>query len=238
VNEPKRSGFATLLLLIGTLGAMPHRPCLAGVVEASRPSLTGPEQPRFRQDPPARGRFLVAGTELLDPNFVESVVLLIEYSDEGALGVIINRPTNTPIAEILPEIEAPGEGKHRVWIGGPVAPWQLVMLTRSQTEIEEGTQVLGDLYFSASRIALEKVVSAGNQFRLYAGYAGWTAGQLDQEIERGGWRVMPAEIDMVFDEAPLDLWPELIRRTTLLWARQHHKQPNRHPDPETKEPAR
>lgn len=229
MNEPKRSGLATLLLLIGTLGAIPHRPCRAGVVEASRPSLTGPEQPRFRQDPPARGRFLVAGTELLDPNFVESVVLLIEYSDEGALGVIVNRPTNTPIAEILPDIEAPGEGAHRVWIGGPVAPWQLVMLTRSQTEIEEGTRVMGDLYFSASRSALEKVVGAGDQYRLYAGYAGWTAGQLDQEIERGGWRVMPAEIGMVFDEAPLDLWPELIRRTTLHWARQDGRESRRQP---------
>ncbi|MEJ2085220.1 MAG: YqgE/AlgH family protein [Acidobacteriota bacterium] len=175
----------------------------------------------------------MAGTELLDPNFIESVVLLIEYSDEGALGVIINRPTSTPIAEILPEIEAPDEGAHRVWIGGPVAPWQLVMLARSQTEIEEGTHVMGDLYFSASRIALEKVVSAGNQFRLYAGYAGWTAGQLDQEIERGGWRVMPAELAMVFDEAPLDLWPELIRRTTLHWAWQHHQERLRHPSLQT-----
>lgn len=212
---------------------MPHRPCRAGVAEASRPSLTGPEQPGFRQDPPARGRFLVAGTELLDPNFIESVVLLIEYSSEGALGVIVNRPTSTPIAEILPEVEAPGEGTHRVWIGGPVAPWQLVMLARSETEIEEATRVMGDLYFSASRSALEKVVGAGDQFRLYAGYAGWTAGQLDQEIERGGWRVMPAEIAMVFDEAPLDLWPELIRRTTLHWAWQHDREPRRYPNPQT-----
>ena len=212
---------------------MPHRPCRAGVAEASRPSLTGPEQPGFRQDPPARGRFLVAGTELLDPNFIESVVLLIEYSSEGALGVIVNRPTSTPIAEILPEVEAPGEGTHRVWIGGPVAPWQLVMLARSETEIEEATRVMGDLYFSASRSALERVVGAGDQFRLYAGYAGWTAGQLDQEIERGGWRVMPAEIAMVFDEAPLDLWPELIRRTTLHWAWQNDREPRRHPNPQT-----
>ena len=163
--------------------------------------------------------FLVAGVDLLDPNFVETVVLLIDYDSEGAIGVVINRPTDTLISEAVPDLDLPADSTGRIWIGGPVAQWQLVMLARSETELEDGRLVLGDLYFSGSRSDLENVVSSRGEYRLYAGYAGWSAGQLDQEIERGGWRVIPADPDLVFDDAPLDLWQELIERSTLHWAR-------------------
>jgi putative transcriptional regulator len=154
----------------------------------------------------------------LDPNFAETVVLLVDYNSEGALGVIVNRPTDTLVSEVLPELETLSERSDRIWLGGPVAQWQLVMLAQSESDLAEGRLVMGDLYFSASRSSLESVLSGDGEFRLYAGYAGWSAGQLDQEIERGGWRVLSAEISMVFDRAPLDLWRELIQRSTVHWA--------------------
>jgi len=193
----------------------------ATVARASREArrtLETPKRPEVVQEPAAKGKFLVAGTELLDPNFAETVVLLVDYNSEGALGVIINRPTDTLASEVLPDLGTLSERPDRIWLGGPVAQWQLVMLARSEGDLAEGRLVMGDLYFSSSRSDLESVVSDQGTFRLYAGYAGWSAGQLDQEIERGGWRVLPAEISMVFDKAPLDLWRELIQRSTVHWA--------------------
>jgi putative transcriptional regulator len=206
------------MTLVGVLAALFPGLGLAQVtLEASR-SFDDPSRPRVVQEPPAPGKFLVASTDLLDPNFVETVVLLVDYSSEGALGVIVNRPTDTLVSEALPELGELSESSGRIWLGGPVAQWQLVMLARSETELAQARPVMGDLYFSASRSALESVVTEQGEYRLYAGYAGWSAGQLDQEIERGGWRVMAAEIAMVFDPAPLDLWDELIRRSTVHWA--------------------
>ena len=174
--------------------------------------------PEVVQEPPARGKFLIASRDRLDPNFAETVVLLVDYDSDGALGVIINRPTQTLISEVLPDVESVTERPDRVWLGGPVAQWQLVMLGRSDAGLDEGRMVMDDLYFSASRSALEELLAEDGEFRLYAGYAGWSPGQLDEEIDRGGWKVLPGELSMVFDKAPLDLWPELILRTTVHWA--------------------
>ncbi len=214
-----RESIAVVITFLGVMASIVPGLCLAQVPLESSRTFDDPSRPQVVQEPPAPGKFLVASTDLLDPNFVETVVLLIDYSSEGALGVIINRPTDTLVAEVLPELEELSESPDRIWLGGPVAQWQLVMLAQSETELSQARPVMGDLYFSTSRSALESVIAGQGKYRLYAGYAGWSAGQLDQEIERGGWRVMAAEIAMVFDQAPLDLWDELIRRSTVHWAR-------------------
>ena len=182
-----------LAVLPAAVGAQPP-------LEARR-TLDAPKKPTVIQEPPATGKFLVAGPNLLDPNFAETVVLLVDYNSEGALGVIVNRPTDKLVSEVMPELEAMSDRPDRIWLGGPVAQWQLVMLARSGGDLAEGRLVMEDLYFTASRSALESVLSDQGEFRLYVGYAGWSAGQLDQEIERGGWRVLSAEISMVFDKA-------------------------------------
>ena len=209
---------AVVMTLVGVVAAIFPGLVLAQMSLESSRTFDNPTQPQVVQEPPAPGKFLVASTNLLDPNFVETVVLLVDYNSDGALGVIVNRPTDTLVSEVLPELAELSESSDRIWLGGPVAQWQLVMLARSETELSQARPVMEDLYFSASRSALESVVTEQGQYRLYAGYAGWSAGQLDQEIERGGWRVVAAEIAMVFDQAPLDLWDELIRRSTVHWA--------------------
>lgn len=168
-------------------------------------------------DTPAKGRFLIASRELLDPNFVQTVVLLVDYSSEGAMGVVVNRPTKTRVAELLPELDEVQERDETVWVGGPVATWQMVLLARS-TMAQEGTQIVfADVIFSGSSDVLKRLIGEDGEFRIYAGHAGWAPGQLEREIDRGGWHVLPAKVDMVFDPAPHDLWPELIRRSSVQW---------------------
>lgn len=189
--------------------------CLAALVTFGIP-VSAAEEPA--PDEPARGHFLIASRDLMDPNFAETVVLLVDYSSEGATGVIVNRPTKTRAAKLLPEVEELQEREDKVWLGGPVATWQMVLLARS-SERREGTHVVfDDVIFTGSSEVLKRLIADDAEFRVYVGHAGWAPGQLEREIERGGWHILPARIDMVFDSAPHDLWQELIRRTSVQWA--------------------
>lgn len=166
----------------------------------------------------APGSLLVASRGLLDPNFSETVVLMVDYNDNGAMGLILNRPTEVDLSLMVTDMEEVVEGRDTVWVGGPVAHWQLVLLIRSETGFEGAEKVLGDIHFTASREVLQRVLESDSEFRTYAGYAGWGAGQLEGEIERGGWHVLPGEPDLVFDPKPLELWRELIARGEAQWA--------------------
>lgn len=167
----------------------------------------------------AAGQFLIASRGLLDPNFAKTVVLLIAHNDEGAMGVIINRPTEVELGQMLEELEDAESRARTVWVGGPVAHWQLVLLFRSAEGSDQDEPVFEDVYFSASREVLESLLERGIEFRIYAGYAGWSPGQLEQEIARGGWHVLPGTAEMVFDNEPLTLWRELVTRGEAKWVR-------------------
>lgn len=167
----------------------------------------------------AKGNFLVASRSLHDPNFVHAVILLVEYGSDGAMGIIINRPTKMALSIMLPDIESLERRTDTVWLGGPVSRWQMFLLTRTPNEIEGSTRILEDLYLSASRILLESLVEEETDFRVYAGYAGWSPGQLEHEVARGSWHILPGEAAMVFDEAPEELWQELVQRADVKWVR-------------------
>ena len=167
----------------------------AVVVVVTPASLFGADEPA--PDLPAKGRFLIASRDLRDPNFEQTVVLLVDYSADGATGVIVNRPTKTRAAQLLPEVEELEEREDKVWLGGPVATWQMVLLARS-SERREGTHlVFDDVIFSGSKDVLKRLIGEEGEFRIYVGHAGWAPGQLDREIERGGWHILPATVDMV-----------------------------------------
>lgn len=169
----------------------------------------------------AKGKFLVAGRDLRDPNFAETVVLLIEYTADGAMGVVINRPTAVPLSEVFPEIEELRQRADRVHIGGPVGRTQLLLLVQSPHRHEGAHQVFGDVYVSGSRALLHRLAgetATGEKFRAYAGYAGWAPGQLDHEVSRGDWHILPATAQTIFDAAPEAIWPELIRQGAVEWA--------------------
>jgi putative transcriptional regulator len=188
----------------------------AGVTEfaARRSQAPPPTQP-------AKGRFLVARRNVNDPRFAETVILLIAYSDQGAMGLMINRPTDVRLTSALPKMKELRDRPDRVFVGGPVSPSAMLLLIGSATPPEGAQPVFGDVYVSGKletlRRALEKSGKT-HRLRAYAGYAGWGPGQLDHEISRGDWAIGPADAGTVFDMPSGDIWPKLIDRFSVEWA--------------------
>ncbi len=164
----------------------------------------------------AAGKLLIAKPELADPNFAESVVLIVHYDDDkGAVGLILNRRSNVPLSKVLPQVK--GAREDPVYEGGPVETASAQALLRSREKPEEATKILSDVYASGNKDVIEKLVTSGarpSDFRLYAGYAGWSPGQLQKEIELGGWSVLRATTEIVFDANPDSLWQRLQHDTS------------------------
>jgi putative transcriptional regulator len=172
--------------------------------------------------PPAKGMFLVASRDLHDPNFARTVVLLLDYDAGGALGLVINRPSSMGLAETLPEIEGLGPGDGPIWTGGPVARGKMMMLLRRDGPLEDTETVVPGVRLSRSRDLLEELAeerSRGTEFRVYAGYSGWGPGQLDGELDRGGWHVVPADAETVFAAEPAGIWERLLPPEPAMRAR-------------------
>ena len=162
---------------------------------------------------PATGALLVATDELRDPRFSETVILLLHYGTDGALGVAVNRPTWIEAADAFSDMPFLDEYTGNVYMGGPLAPANLVTLMRlSDIGDNELEPIVDDIYVSADPILLNELLgTAGTEqtLRVYAGHAGWDAGQLDREIAAGSWQVLPASAEFVFTDDPLELWVEL-----------------------------
>ena len=167
------------------------------------------------------GDFLIATRDLRDPRFSRTVVLLFEHGPEGTLGLIVNRPTTRKLAELLPEMEGLAERDDTVYVGGPVLPGAMLMLVRSDSAPADSLQALDGVHYSGSRELLAELIGRGDGgelFRVYAGHAGWAPGQLEWEVKRRSWHVVPADGAAVFDEEPLELWDRMIRRGTTVLA--------------------
>ena len=158
---------------------------------------------------------LVATPQQPDPRFSETVVLLLDYGPASATGVMINRPTWVKPADVFPDLEFLQRYRDGIHIGGPVAPASILVLFRSPViDLPDGVPVVDDVYVSGDIGELREILSAANgerTARLYAGYAGWGPGQLDQEIAAGSWQVVPATGDQVFTREPLELWQQVYR---------------------------
>jgi putative transcriptional regulator len=190
--------------------------------------IAAPAQ-RSRAGALAKGKLLVASNELRDPNFAETVVLLIEHGEEGAMGVVINRATRVKLSELLPKIKGLGQRGDMIYEGGPVERSEILMLLRAEHEPEDSRAVFEDVYLSASAALLKRLAAEPRReeapFRVYSGYAGWAPGQLEAEVEAGAWYLFPATAETVF-ASPDELWRELIDRTTLrLAGRGQHRGP-------------
>jgi putative transcriptional regulator len=163
----------------------------------------------------ANAIFLVASAELRDPNFRETVVLVTQPREGGPWGVIINRPLEHRLSEIFTDIETLKDRKDVLFFGGPVARDGLVFLVRSAETPPRAVAVLRDVWFIGDVEWIEGLLQRPEPtrgLRVYAGYSGWAPGQLQAEIERGGWHVLPADAAMVFEADPARVWPELIKR--------------------------
>jgi putative transcriptional regulator len=158
-----------------------------------------------------RGQLLVAGPSLLDPNFRRTVVLVGEHSEEGALGVVLNRPSGTEVSEAVPELAVLADGMGAVHVGGPVQPSAIVVLADFAEPDRAPTLVLDTVGFLPSEVDPEELGEL-RQARVFAGYAGWGPGQLDGELEEGSWIVEPALSEDVFTDDPGGLWSDVLRR--------------------------
>ncbi|MGD2067480.1 MAG: YqgE/AlgH family protein [Gemmatimonadota bacterium] len=158
-----------------------------------------------------RGRLLVSGGGLFDPNFRHTVVLVGEHGAEGALGVVLNRPLEVTVDDAFPPLAAlvgPGEP---LFQGGPVQPRQPVLLAEvSHPEIID-VPVFGSVGFLTGEVPSE-IRHGVLRARVFAGYAGWGAGQLEAEMETGSWIVDPAREDDVFTGEPDTLWRRVLER--------------------------
>ena len=158
-----------------------------------------------------RGHLLVAGPSLVDPNFRRSVVLVGEHGDEGAMGVVLNRPSEATVVEAVPELATLVDGSEVVHVGGPVQPSAIVVLADFEDPDRAGSLVLESVGFLPSEVDPDELGEL-RRTRVFAGYAGWGPGQLDGELEEGSWIVEPALPEDVFTASPDDLWSEVLRR--------------------------
>lgn len=190
---------------------------LAAVILLAGASQRKPK-PRLVQygssDAPAVGRVLVASEKLGDPNFRESVVLIVRFDPEkGTLGLMINRRSKVPLSRIFPEVN--GARADPVYLGGPVELSTVQALIRSPSKSGDTIHILGDVYVTASKDLIEKSITSGTEsskFHVYLGYAGWAPDQLEGEMELGAWSVLKTTPDEVFDEDPDSLWSRLSRK--------------------------
>lgn len=165
------------------------------------------------QQAPAAGMFLIASRNLRGSGFEKSVILIIQHDRDGTVGLIINQPTGTNPAELLPEVTGLRDTDSKLYIGGPVAAWGVIMLINSSRAPSRAEHVFGNVYTSGDFELLNETISSGvfaTHVRLYAGHAGWIPGQLDAEIRRGSWFVVPAKMQFIFSTQPDRIWQELI----------------------------
>lgn len=177
----------------------------------------------------SKGRFLVASRNMKDPRFSETVILLIEYSSQGAAGLIINRPTEVKLSSALPNMEKLKDVEDILYFGGPVNPFQMTMLIKSGYTQREAGHVFDDIYYSGSPAVLQQLLEnpgKGDKFNIYLGYAGWTPRQLDSEVRRGDWHIMSTDTESIFDKDHTKLWKKLISRVTSEWVHQKSRSKN------------
>jgi putative transcriptional regulator len=158
-----------------------------------------------------RGQLLVAGPALLDPNFHRTVVLVCEHDENGAMGLVLNRPSPIPADQAIPELaDALGAGE-RLWVGGPVQTTSVVVLA-DFTAAGDGMPVAGQVGLVLPDTDLEDVATAVHRARAFLGYAGWGGGQLDGEVANEDWIVADFAPDDAFTDAPEQLWSRVLER--------------------------
>jgi putative transcriptional regulator len=165
-----------------------------------------------------KGSLLIAAPSLADPNFVRTVVLVAEHNEEGALGLVLNRPGSLPVRELWSNIsDEPAETEARTFVGGPVQK-EAVLFLHGHDDLAPGAEpIVPGVYLGGEVEVLASVLRRdadlrregagdGALFRVFSGYSGWGAGQLDGEMKAGGWLTVPASADHVFRSPPERLW--------------------------------
>ena len=158
---------------------------------------------------------LISMPQLDDPNFSRTVVLLCQYGTEGAFGLVVNRPMSKPAIEM---VEAPAElvihDDVHLFAGGPVEPMRAWVLTSSPSLDQGATEVAEGVFLSASATAIRAALQTppDQGMKVLVGYAGWSPGQLDEELAQSSWLLAPVGADLIFGSAPAEMWGQAIAR--------------------------
>jgi putative transcriptional regulator len=162
--------------------------------------------------------FLLSMPQLTDPNFSRTVVLLCKHNEDGALGLVVNRPLLTS-GTVTVNLEPPAttDRELQIWVGGPVEPqrsWILVGQEPDEAEDLTGMRIADNLYLSTSPDLLRRLIepSPPPMARLFVGYSGWGPGQLETELRESAWLMSEVDRDLIFDTPPERLWETAIRR--------------------------
>jgi putative transcriptional regulator len=160
-----------------------------------------------------RGRLLVATPALRDPNFERTVVFVLEHNDEGAIGVVLNRPSELPVASTVEAWAGRTVPPGVVFLGGPVSPSSVIAL--ASVHLDDAGANWNPILGRIGTVDLD--VDPGDvpgleEVRMFAGYAGWSAGQLEAELVDDGWFVVDALLTDVHNDDPFELWWEVLAR--------------------------
>jgi putative transcriptional regulator len=164
---------------------------------------------------PKQGMLLVGKRGIKDPRFQQAVILLAVHGPQGTLGLIINKPTNIPLSRAVPYLEGIDKIGHSLFFGGPVAPNQISFLAHSKEPLPDAKHIIGEVYFSFHLNALEQALQSEHSYhglKVYQGHAGWAPSQLQTEISRGDWYLVPMESKFLFYQDAREIWSDLIKR--------------------------
>lgn len=157
------------------------------------------------------GHLLVASPGLLDPTFRRAVVLVTEHTEEGAAGLVLNRPSPVEVAAVVPALEPAVDDGDQVWVGGPVQPEGVLVLGEFVDPDDAAVPLFDSLGFPSLEEP-DEIAPLTTRRRVFAGYSGWGAGQLEDELARDDWILEKARPDDAFTEAPDELWADVLRR--------------------------
>jgi putative transcriptional regulator len=157
-----------------------------------------------------QGKLLVSSPALHDPNFRKTVVLIAHHDEDGAMGLVLSRPSDVPAVHAVPELEGlPGAGDP-VFVGGPVQPEAFMVLAEFDDVADAAAPIMDALGFMAAEAEPEDL--SVRRLRLFAGYSGWGVGQLEAELEESSWIVVDAQTDDAFADDPEELWRAVLHR--------------------------
>lgn len=159
------------------------------------------------------GCFLIANPTLRDPNFSRTVVLLCEHTDQGSMGLIINRPTEHTVAAAITGM--PERATQLLYWGGPVQQRLVLVLHRNRRDVPDAKEIVDGMALGSDSEALIQLLTTAahpdQRVRIFSGYAGWAAGQLEAELQEKSWIVAPGRADLVFGVDPEQIWTEALR---------------------------
>jgi putative transcriptional regulator len=158
-----------------------------------------------------KGMLLFSTPALFDTNFRRTVVLIAEHGEDGAMGLVLNRASETTVGEAVPDLAEVVEPESQVFVGGPVQPRAVLVLAEFDDPSVAATVVTGDIGFARADGDLADLAHATRRTRVFAGYSGWAAGQLEAELEEDSWLVEPVEDIDVFPEPGEDLFGTALR---------------------------